>query len=108
MKNHAQTITLRNAKRVPLAIRIEPWADEITLRPGGTVELRFEAPEVGPIEVEVEGDVLVVYGWVGSTVTRIQGRGEGPDLGWKIIEGDGAVETCESNGIDRGSCSRPS
>ena len=66
---HKQTITLRNGKGIPLAIRVEPWADEVTIQPGGSLDLHFEGPPGEPIEVEAEGEVLVVYGWVGSTVT---------------------------------------
>lgn len=74
MKNHhRQTIVLRNREDEPILVRVEPWGDEITIQPGDVVFLRFEGPSGEPIEVETERGVLVVCGWVGSTV-EIQSR----------------------------------
>ena len=66
--NHKQTLNFRNGKGEPIVVRIEPWADEITIDPGESLLLCFEGPAGESIEVETEPNALVVYGWVGSTV----------------------------------------
>jgi hypothetical protein len=66
--NHRQILTLRNRRSEPLLVRIEPWADEVTIEPAESLALAFEGPPGEAIEVEAEADCIVVYGWVGSTV----------------------------------------
>ena len=66
--NHKQTLTVRNGRSEPFVVRIEPWADEVTIRPGESLELDFEGPTGETIEVEAEPGGIVVYGWAGSTV----------------------------------------
>jgi hypothetical protein len=59
----------------PIVVRIEPWADEVMIRPGESLDLDFEGPPGKTIEVEAEPGAIVVYGWVGSTVEIRQSSG---------------------------------
>lgn len=65
---HKQTLTVRNGRNEPFVVRIEPWADEVTIHPGESLALDFEGPSGETIEVEAEPGAIVVYGWEGSTV----------------------------------------
>jgi hypothetical protein len=66
--NHKQTLTIRNGRDEPFVVRIEPWADEVAIRPGESLDLDFEGPSGEAIEVEAEPGAIVIYGWAGSTV----------------------------------------
>lgn len=62
-----QKLRLRNERKEPLVLRIEPWADEVTIQSADSVNVAFEGPPGGTIEVEAGASALVVFGWQGST-----------------------------------------
>jgi hypothetical protein len=63
------SIVVSNRLRTPLTLVLEPWAEETKVGPGHRVSVAFKGPQGGRIEVEVKGDVLVVYGWQGSVLS---------------------------------------
>jgi hypothetical protein len=66
--NNKQSLTVRNGRDEPFVVRIEPWAEKVTIRPGESLDLDFEGPSGEAIEVEAEPGAIVIYGWAGSTV----------------------------------------
>jgi hypothetical protein len=59
---------LTNQQSRDVSFMAEPWGGEFSLPSGSTVDLVAQGPADGVLEWEIGEDVIVVYGWVGSTV----------------------------------------
>lgn len=59
---------LTNQQPRDVSFMVEPWGGEFSLPSGSTVDLVAQGPADGVVEWEIGEDVIVVYGWVGSTV----------------------------------------
>ena len=56
---------------------LEPWADEVMLSPGESVQVSFTGPSDGLMEFEVtEGDVIL-YGWDRSVLEVVGKKSSG-------------------------------
>lgn len=62
-------VAITNGNPSVLNLTIEPWADQHELSVGDTLELVFDGPVGGRLEVEVKPNGLTIYGWPGSTVS---------------------------------------
>lgn len=52
-----------------LAVRLEPWAEELELAPDSKFEVEAVGPEDGFLELVWGDDEVTIYGWTGSTVS---------------------------------------
>jgi hypothetical protein len=78
---HEQSLRILNSISGPLVLLLEPWAERYVVAPGAAVELEARGPEGGCLEVSIEPDSVIVYGWTGSTVDVTQeGEMLTPDL----------------------------
>lgn len=59
---------LTNQQPRDVSFVVEPWGDEFSLPSGSTVDVVAHGPDDGVLEWEIGEDVIVVYGWVGSTI----------------------------------------
>jgi len=57
---------VRNGGRAPLVLCVEPWANEISMKPDNAYLVVFDGPEGKFPEVEWRKDRITVYGWSGS------------------------------------------
>lgn len=64
----ASFVHLSNAQASDLPVWLEPWCEELNLRPRQVLTLLVEGGEAGP-EIEFAGELLVIYGAGG---TRLQ------------------------------------
>jgi hypothetical protein len=61
-------VRLRNPRRSPLRVVLEPWGDEALLGPDEELEVHAIGPLGDTLEFEFGADEIVVYGWLGSRV----------------------------------------
>jgi hypothetical protein len=67
-------INLSNKSAKAKRLWIEPWAEELLL-PGNTWwKLVFEAFEAAPIPIELQDELIVIYGLVNSTLRIYDGE----------------------------------
>ena len=59
-------LVVKNWRNDRIRLVIEPWADEYDLAPKGRRAVRMTGPESVEIEITVEDDRIVIYGWEGS------------------------------------------
>lgn len=59
---------LTNHQQRDVSFMVEPWGGEFALPSGSTVDVVAHGPDDGVLEWEIGEDVIVVYGWVGSTI----------------------------------------
>lgn len=59
-------ILISNTDDTDLVLRMEPWADETVIPPGGSARVMYVGPEPADMHVQVADRVLVIHGWVGS------------------------------------------
>lgn len=64
----ANRVHLSNAQAADLAVWLEPWCDELSLRPREVLTLLVEGGDEGP-EIEFAEECLMIYGAGG---TRLQ------------------------------------
>jgi hypothetical protein len=71
-------VPLRNRRKAPVRLRLEPWGEEYTMAPGATVQVVARGPEGDSIEIAWGKGDVTVYGWPGSVVSVLR---KGVDLG---------------------------
>ena len=69
---------LRNRRKAPVRLRIEPWGEEYTLPAGKTVQVLARGPAGDTIDIEWCADQVTVYAWPGSVVSVLR---NGVDMG---------------------------
>ena len=67
--SYAVRFLVRNTHAEEIEVDIEPWGEVHVLAPQRALELLFEAPEPGLIEVETGERRTTVYGWSRSVVS---------------------------------------
>jgi hypothetical protein len=71
---HTDSQTIRNDRDVPLAVWLEPWAEELQIPPGKSAVFTAHSEIEGALEVEGHAP-LTVFGWSGSElVVEIDGE----------------------------------
>jgi len=60
-------IPILNARPYPVRLVVEPWGSECLVHPGSTVYVELKGPEGHGPELEEGSDIVIVYGWPGST-----------------------------------------
>ena len=83
---HTVVETLQAPPDQPLNIWFEPWAEIVTLSPGGLAELRASAPTQGRLVIDREEQGVVVYGWPGCTLKVLVGGEVARDFSIPIPE----------------------
>jgi hypothetical protein len=61
-------VVVRNARSTQMKLVREPYGDDFSISPGAAFEIRAEGPEGDPLEIDVEADSIVVWGWSGSVL----------------------------------------
>jgi hypothetical protein len=69
---------VRNRRKSPVRLRLEPWGEEYTLPAGKTVQVLARGPEGDTLDIEWGSDAVTVYGWPGSVVAVLR---NGIDIG---------------------------
>jgi len=77
-KQVSRTVIVTNSQTTVLKLVIEPWADELILSSGESVELVFSGPSDQRLEVQSKSDATVLWGWEGAVVS----------IGRRIVEAD--------------------
>jgi hypothetical protein len=67
------TETIVNDGTEPLAVCIEPWAEELLLAPGRTLRIVGMSEGEGHFEVRRAASRVLVYAWPGSTAIAYDG-----------------------------------
>jgi len=62
-------LAITNSHASEVRLTLEPWADEHMLPPDSTVEVAFNGPMDGRIEVEMKPGEIIVYGWEGAVMS---------------------------------------
>ena len=68
-----QSLWIRNSEAVPVALCVEPWANEIQISSSNDYQVVFEGPEGGFPGVEWGRDRITLYGWPGSVAQVLLG-----------------------------------
>ena len=71
-----QTLRIRNGGSADIELHLEPWGDQFVLEPGASVDVIARGPGDGHLELESRDGRVVIYGWVGSVATVVQGSQE--------------------------------
>lgn len=62
--------TVRNRRRRPVELRLEPWGERYVVPAGRTVRIQARGPEaVDTLEIAHDEAGIRVYGWEGSVVS---------------------------------------
>lgn len=72
--------SIRNRRKKPVTLRLEPWGEEYAFPPGTSVQVLGRGPVGDMLDVKWGGDAVTVFGWPGS-VLQVMKRGV--DLGAK-------------------------
>ena len=63
------SLCCRNSGDRDVVIRLEPWADELTVTPGEKIEVTARSTrEPGRFEIEVFDAAITIYAWSGATL----------------------------------------
>jgi hypothetical protein len=65
----AYSFDLQNTRETSLLLVIEPWGTVYDFTPGEVITVYVRGPQTGRLMIDVLGDRIVVYGWVGSEVS---------------------------------------
>lgn len=64
-----QSFGFENSRSRDVVIRLEPWADELSVAPGEKIEVTASSTrEPGRFEIEVSEAAITVYAWSGATL----------------------------------------
>jgi hypothetical protein len=74
---YTSTTVFVNSGRTAVQYYLEPWGNQYVILPGGRLKAIAKAPDPGTLEVQLNGDDVTVFGWVGSIVDIIV---DGPSL----------------------------
>jgi hypothetical protein len=58
-----------NSSPSKMVLIIEPWAVENTIEGNSSYEFFIEGPDEEMMEIEFSENQLIIYGWVGSTIS---------------------------------------
>lgn len=64
-------LVLKNLHSTEVQVALEPWTDEAAIMPGGAIEIAFEGPAGGRIEIETKPGEITVYGWAGGILSFV-------------------------------------
>jgi hypothetical protein len=64
-----EVVSLEHHFSAPIALIIEPWADQVILVPNRVYTIVAKASTVGSLHVEFRANQITVYGWPGSTLS---------------------------------------
>ena len=59
---------VKNSSGSSRTLRLEPWGDEHELAPGRCIDLVITGPGPGRLEIQLESEVIVLWGWTGSVI----------------------------------------
>jgi len=81
--NYSISLNLTNTHDTEISIFLEPWGERYSMKPGCMYLLKFQAPIIGPLEIEYGLDHVTVFAWESSSVRIFQddielGAGNGP------------------------------
>ncbi|WP_020409946.1 hypothetical protein [Hahella ganghwensis] len=68
-----ESLLFRNSSRKKIKLVLEPWAEEYPLNDGVTVKIQSEKQTTSSIEVEFDGEDIIVYGWSDEMSVWIDG-----------------------------------
>ena len=63
---------LRNRRKRPVELRLEPWGETYVMPAGVTFQIVARGPEGDALEIEWGQDRVTVYGWPGSVVSVLR------------------------------------
>ena len=70
-------LRLRNRRKSPLTVALEPWGDTYDMPPGEAFDVLATGPnDQGILEIDDEDECIIVYGWSGSIVRLFNAHGE--------------------------------
>ena len=61
-----EMIRLTSERKKPMLLCLEPLGEQVTLEPCGAYEIMTWGGEAGNVELILQDDKLIVYGWNGS------------------------------------------
>jgi hypothetical protein len=89
-----QSFGFENSRSRDVVVRLEPWADELSVAPGEKIEVTASSTrEPGRFEIEVSDAAITVYAWSGATL---------------VVEKDGQVVLRFDHPVPRMPKARPS
>jgi hypothetical protein len=74
MAKVVRVVKLTNTRSTPIEVILEPWANAARMDPGVTFTIRAEALADGDLELTFDDDQIIIWGWVGSTMTVSAGE----------------------------------
>lgn len=64
-------LALSNSQPGDVRVILEPWCEERTLSSGSTLDVAFDGPSGGRIEIEMKPGEMIVYAWEGATMSFV-------------------------------------
>ena len=86
------TFAVRNGGSSSLRVLLEPWSDEIVLARLAAVEITFDGPSHGRIEIDISHERVAVGGWEGSILDFRTSNGCAPHIGAHLPGGGRGVD----------------
>lgn len=60
-----------NNQSASIKIVLEPWGEEVELPAASTLRVAFSGPSGGQVDIKLNDDVLILWGWQGSLLTIV-------------------------------------
>ncbi len=61
--NSPNILKFKNSFSRELKVILEPWAEEYSVKPGSTLEIVPNSESSQEIEIEYDGEDIIIYGW---------------------------------------------
>ncbi|OZG74653.1 hypothetical protein BTA51_06610 [Hahella sp. CCB-MM4] len=69
----SQSLLFKNSSHRKIKLVLEPWSEEYPLNDGVTVKIQSDKQTTSSIEVEFDGEDIIVYGWSDEMSVWIDG-----------------------------------
>jgi len=79
--NLCTSFVFTNNSEKTMKLILEPWAEEYNIPVGMKVEIVTDDPKENVIEVEYDGENVIVYGWADSMSVQSEGEVLEADFG---------------------------
>lgn len=67
-------LKFKNSFSKDLKVILEPWAEEYSIRPGSVLEIVPNSESNQEIEIEYDGEDIIIYGWSDNMSVMCDGK----------------------------------
>lgn len=76
----SNSIKIINSSKKTLTMILEPWAEEYKITLGKVIELVGDKPIDSSVEIEFDGEDIIVYGWADNIDVYCDGQKIDPEF----------------------------